>query len=74
MFRDVSFGQYYPTNSVVHRLDARVKLVLTLMYVIGIFFVKSDSFHRPDILPEAFAVMVKIKHPALRFVKFIAGF
>ena len=41
MFRDVSFGQYYPTNSVVHRLDARVKLVLTLMYVIGIFFVNS---------------------------------
>lgn len=41
MFKDVSFGQYYPTNSPVHRLDARVKLLLTLMYVIGIFFVKS---------------------------------
>ena len=41
MFRDVSFGQYYPTNSVIHKLDARVKLLLTLMYVIGIFFVKS---------------------------------
>ena len=36
MFKDVSFGQYYPTNSPVHRLDARVKLLLTLMYVIGI--------------------------------------
>ena len=41
MFRDVSFGQYYPTNSVIHKLDARVKLILTLMFVIGIFFVKS---------------------------------
>ena len=41
MFRDVTFGQYYPTNSFVHKLDARVKLILTLLYMVGIFFVKS---------------------------------
>ncbi len=41
MFKDVSFGQYYPTNSVIHRLDARIKMLLTLMFVIGIFFIKS---------------------------------
>lgn len=41
MFRDVSFGQYYPTNSVVHRLDARVKLLLSLLFIIGIFFIQS---------------------------------
>lgn len=41
MFKDVAFGSYYPSNSVVHRLDARVKLLLTLVYIVGIFFVKS---------------------------------
>lgn len=41
MFKDVAFGQYYPTNSVVHRLDSKVKIFLTLLYVVGIFFVKS---------------------------------
>ena len=41
MLRDVTFGQYYPTNSFVHKLDARVKLVLTLLFMVGIFFVKS---------------------------------
>ncbi len=41
MFKDVSFGQYYPANSPVHKLDARIKLILTLVYIIGIFFVKS---------------------------------
>ncbi len=41
MFRDVSFGQYYPVNSPIHRMDARVKLLLTLMFVVGIFFIKS---------------------------------
>ena len=41
MFRDVTFGQYYPGNSFVHRMDARVKLVLVLLYMVGIFFVVS---------------------------------
>lgn len=41
MFRDISFGQYYPADSPVHRLDARVKLLLTLLFVVAIFFVNS---------------------------------
>ena len=41
MLRDVTFGQYYPTNSFVHKMDARVKLVLTLLFMVGIFFVQS---------------------------------
>ncbi len=41
MFKDVAFGQYYPADSIIHRLDARVKMLLTLMFVIAIFFVKS---------------------------------
>jgi len=41
MFRDVSFGQYYPTNSIIHKLDARIKLLVTLLFIIAIFFIKS---------------------------------
>lgn len=41
MFKDVAFGQYYPADSLIHRLDARVKMLLTLLFVIAIFFVKS---------------------------------
>ena len=41
MFKDVSFGQYYPINSPVHRLDARVKLLSVILFVVAIFFVKS---------------------------------
>ena len=41
MFKDVAFGQYYPSNSPVHRLDARVTLLLTLLFVISIFFIKT---------------------------------
>ena len=41
MFKDVAFGQYYPVNSPVHRLDARVKLLLTIMFVVSIFFIQT---------------------------------
>lgn len=41
MFRDVTFGQYYPSDSFVHKMDARIKLVLCLLFMVGIFFVTS---------------------------------
>ena len=41
MFRDVAFGQYYPTGSVIHRMDPRMKLLLTIMFVVAIFFVNT---------------------------------
>ncbi len=41
MFKDVAFGQYYPADSIIHRLDARVKMLITLLFVIAIFFIKS---------------------------------
>lgn len=36
-----SFGQYYPGNSIIHRLDPRTKLLFTFVYMITIFLVKS---------------------------------
>ena len=37
MFKDISFGQYYPSNSLLHRLDPRFKIILTLVLIIGVF-------------------------------------
>lgn len=37
MLRDVTLGQYYPADSVIHRLDPRVKLFATLLFVISLF-------------------------------------
>ena len=41
MFRDVAFGQYYPAKSFIHKMDARIKIVLSLLYMVGIFFIQS---------------------------------
>lgn len=40
MLRDITLGQYYPANSVIHKLDPRVKLFGTLIYIISLFSFK----------------------------------
>ena len=41
MIKDITIGQYYSANSVVHRMDARMKIVLTFALIISIFLCKS---------------------------------
>ena len=40
MIRDITIGQYYPADSVLHKLDPRVKLFATMLYVIALFSFK----------------------------------
>ncbi|SDB60585.1 MULTISPECIES: energy-coupling factor transporter transmembrane protein EcfT [unclassified Butyrivibrio] len=42
MLRDITLGQYYQTDSAIHRLDPRVKIVATLVYIVSLFVV--DNF------------------------------
>lgn len=42
MLRDITIGQYYPAPSLIHRLDPRVKIVGTLVYIVSLFLF--DSF------------------------------
>lgn len=37
MIRDITIGQYYPGNSVIHRLDPRVKLFGTIVFIVSLF-------------------------------------
>ena len=53
--KDITIGQYYQTDSVLHRLDPRVKLVGTLIYIIALFMVSSPVGY---ILAAAFLGMV----------------
>ena len=42
--KDVTFGQYFPANSFVHKMDARVKILLTIAYIVAVFLVQSYHF------------------------------
>ena len=41
MIRDITIGQYYPVDSVIHRLDPRTKLFGTMIFIISLFFANS---------------------------------
>lgn len=40
MIRDITLGQYYPAESVLHKLDPRLKIIGTLLYIISLFLVR----------------------------------
>jgi len=41
MLRDITIGQYFPGNSVIHRLDPRFKIVITIIFIVMLFTGKS---------------------------------
>lgn len=41
MLKDITLGQYFPGNSVVHRLDPRTKLLALVGYIVALFMAKS---------------------------------
>ncbi|KEI95451.1 transporter [Clostridium botulinum A2B7 92] len=41
MIKDITIGQYIPGNSFVHKLDPRVKIIISLIYIIDLFIVNN---------------------------------
>ena len=54
MLRDITLGQYMPGNTVIHRLDPRTKILLTIVYIAMIFCVASPVWY---VIPLAFVVL-----------------
>ncbi|MDO4632239.1 MAG: energy-coupling factor transporter transmembrane component T [Eubacteriales bacterium] len=50
MIRDITIGQYYPADSVIHRLDPRTKLVGTLVFIISLFMFRSFAAYGVSVL------------------------
>ena len=66
MVRDITLGQYYPEQSVIHRLDARTKILGTLLYIIEIFLV--NSFAGFGLVILALGVLIGISRVPVRFI------
>ena len=66
MFDSITLGQYYQTDSLLHRLDPRVKLVGTFVYLISLFVV--DSF--PGYLLAALFLfaMIRLSNVPFRYI------
>jgi len=66
MLKDMTLGQYYPGNSIVHRLDPRVKLMGTLVFIISLFAFGSVSAY--VLATIAIAVVVANSKIPLKYI------
>lgn len=79
MIKDITIGQYYPSKSVIHSLDARAKLIITFFYIVSLFVANGFAgFAAAFVFFAAVLVMSKIplKHvlKGLRPILFIIVF
>jgi len=54
MLKDITLGQYLPGNTVVHKLDPRCKIILTILYIAIIFCVSSPVWY---VIPLAYVLL-----------------
>lgn len=66
MIRDITIGQYYNAESVIHKLDPRVKVVATFAYIISLFCF--DNFSGYIVAGLFFLCMVKLSGVPFNFI------
>lgn len=60
MLRDITIGQYYPTESVIHDLDPRTKIAMTFVFIISLFF--STHLLLYGCAAIALGLVIKVSH------------
>ena len=66
MLRDITLGQYYSSDSLIHRLDPRVKIIAAVLFIVELFLVQ--SFVGFAVCAGALAVTVAISGVPLKFI------
>lgn len=66
MIRDMTIGQYYNVDSVIHRLDPRVKIVITFVYVVTLFFARNPVLYGLAFL--TLAAYIALSKVPLKFI------
>ena len=64
MLKDITLGQYFPGDTVAHRLDPRTKILLVTLYIIALFCAKNLLSYA--LLAAVLAVCVRISRVGLR--------
>ncbi len=66
MLRDITIGQYYQTESVIHRLDPRVKLGGTLLYIISLFLFQNFWGYLAAVI--FLGIVIKLSHVPFKYM------
>jgi len=62
----ITIGQYYPSNSVIHRIDPRFKLLGTIFYITALFFV--NNFYGYGVAAIFIFALVKLAKVPILFL------
>ena len=66
MIRDITLGQYYGSESPVHRLDSRLKIICTILFIAELFI--ADNFIGFALCGAALAAVVALSKVPLSFI------
>ena len=66
MIRDITIGQYYPADSVIHKLDPRVKLFATVLYIVALFCF--TGIVGLAVITAALAAVIKLSKVPFKFM------
>jgi len=58
MLKDITFGQYFPGKSVLHKADPRIKIIITIIYIVAVFLANSISAYAVVFLFTAAMIML----------------
>ncbi|HIW47960.1 MAG TPA: energy-coupling factor transporter transmembrane protein EcfT [Firmicutes bacterium] len=66
MIRDITIGQYYAADSVIHRLDPRLKLVVAVAYIVMLFLIEGPVAYATAL--AALAVVIALSRVPVKFM------
>jgi len=66
MLRDITLGQYYPVDSVLHRMDPRTKLFGTMVFIISLFV--ADSIWAYLVATLFLVMAIRLSHVPFKFM------
>lgn len=58
MIKDITLGQFFPGDSVIHRLDPRCKLIIAVLYIAAVFIAKSPIAYAAVVLSAVLLVTI----------------
>ncbi|MBQ5738896.1 MAG: energy-coupling factor transporter transmembrane protein EcfT, partial [Oscillospiraceae bacterium] len=69
MLKDITLGQYFPGDTVVHRLDPRTKLITTILYIVALFCAEGIVGYGV----VALSLLLAVKLSRVRFKALVRG-
>lgn len=66
MLKDITIGQYFPGDTIIHRLDPRVKIIIIGLFIASLFFI--NSFYPYIFIVLFIGTVIKIAKLPLKFI------